>query len=152
MTIVVLLSLLIIGLILMLAEVLFVPGTTIVGILGLVVSLLGISYAFISYEANTAWVITGIAALANLVAIVYGFRSGVWNKFSLKNTSQGRVFDGRTSGLYLGMEGKAISDIKPFGKGLFGEKIYEVKSENGFLTVGSDLEIIKIENNKILVK
>lgn len=136
----------------MLAEVLFVPGTTIVGILGLVVSLLGISYAFISYEANTAWVITGIAALANLVAIVYGFRSGVWNKFSLKNTSQGRVFDGRTSGLYLGMEGKAISDIKPFGKGLFGEKIYEVKSENGFLTVGSDLEIIKIENNKILVK
>ena len=152
MTIVVLLSLLIIGLVLMLAEVLFVPGTTVIGILGLVVSLLGVAYAFISYEENTAWLITGFAALANLIAIVYGFRSGVWSKFSLKNTSEGRVFDGRTSGLHLGMEGKAISDIKPYGKGMFGGEIYEVKSENGFLTVGSDLEIIKIENNKILVK
>lgn len=152
MTIVILITLLLIGLTLMVAEVLFVPGTTIVGIFGLVVSLMGVGYAFLSYDAGTAWFVTSIAALLNVAAIVYSFRSGVWNKYSLKTTSKGGAFDGRTSGLQVGMPGKAISDIKPIGKAQFSEKIYEVKSESGFIMVGSEITIIKIENNKILVK
>jgi len=152
MTIIILSTLLLIGLILMVAEVLFVPGTTVVGVFGLIVSLVGVVYAFLSFDLGTAWLITGIAALLNLGAIVYSFRSGVWNKFSLKNTNQGGTFDGRTKGLQVGMPGKATSDIKPIGKAVFGDKIVEVKSESGFITVGSDITIMKIENNKILVK
>lgn len=136
----------------MVAEVLFVPGTTVVGVFGLIVSLVGVAYAFLSFDLGTAWFITGVAALLNLAAIVYSFKSGVWNKFSLKTTNQGRTFDGRTDDLQVGMPGKATSDIKPFGKAVFGEKIYEVKSESGFITVGSVIIIVKIENNKILVK
>jgi membrane-bound ClpP family serine protease len=136
----------------MVAEVLFVPGTTIVGIFGLIVSFVGVAYAFLSFDLGTAWLITGVAALLNLAAIVYSFKSGVWNKFSLKTTNQGRTFDGRTDDLQVGMPGKATSDIKPFGTAVFGEKIYEVKSESGFITVGSVIIIVKIENDKILVK
>lgn len=142
----------IIGLILILAEVIFVPGTTFIGIFGLVISLVGVAFAFANFEPGTAWFITGVAFLLNFAAIVYGFTSGVWNKFALKNTLKGGTFDGRTGGLYLGMEGKAISDLKPVGKASFGENIYEVKSEGGFITVGSKVEIIKIDNNIILVK
>ena len=152
MTILILATLLTIGLILMIAEVLFIPGTTIVGIFGLIVSLVGIGYAFISYDAATAWMITGVATLLNVAAIVYSFRSGVWNKFSLKTTNQGGAFDGRTNGLQIGMPGKAVSDIKPIGKASISGNIYEVKSESGYITVGSEITVIKIENNKILVK
>jgi membrane-bound ClpP family serine protease len=88
----------------------------------------------------------------NFAAIVYGFRSGVWNKFSLKSSMQGGAFDDRTIGLEEGMTGKAVSDIKPFGKAQFGEEVYEVKSEQGFIPVDTEISIIKIENNKILVK
>lgn len=136
----------------MVVEVLFVPGTTVVGIFGLIVSLVGVAYAFLSFDLGTAWLITGVAALLNLSAIVYSFRSGVWNKFSLKNTNQGGAFDGRTTGLQVGMPGKATSDIKPIGKAVIGEKIYEVKSESGFIPVGSDIIILKILNNNIIVK
>jgi membrane-bound ClpP family serine protease len=152
MTILVLCSLLIIGLILLLAEILFIPGTTIVGAFGLLVSLGGIIYTFISYEPQTAWWITGIAAVLNLGVIIYGFNSGVWSKFSLKSAIHGGTFDGRTDGFQVGMPGKAISDLKPFGKGMFGDQIVEIKSEGGFITVDSDITIIKIENNKIIVK
>ncbi|WP_373397576.1 NfeD family protein [Algoriphagus halophilus] len=154
MTILILSTLLFIGLILMVAEVLFVPGTTVVGVFGLIVSAAGIIYAFVSFDAGTAWWISGIAVILNLLAIVYSFRSGVWNKFSLKTTNQGRAFDGRTEGLQVGMPGKAISDLKPFGKASFGveEKVYEVKSESGFIEVGKEITIMKIENNQILVK
>lgn len=152
MTILILSSLLLIGLILLLAEVIFIPGTTVVGIFGLLVSLTGVVYAFLNYDRATASWITAVAVSLNFAAIVYGFRSGVWNKFSLKSSMQGGAFDGRTIGLEEGMTGKAVSDIKPFGKAQFGESVYEVKSEQGFIPVDTEISIIKIENNKILVK
>ncbi len=130
----------------------FVPGTTVVGVFGLIVSLTGVVYAFVSYDQVTASWITAVAVVLNFAAIVYGFKSGVWNKFSLKSSMQGGAFDGRTLGLEEGMTGKAVSDIKPIGKAQFGESIYEVKSEQGFIPVDTEISIIKIENNKILVK
>ncbi|MDG1277681.1 MAG: NfeD family protein [Algoriphagus sp.] len=151
MTIFVLSSLLIIGLILLLAEVLFVPGTTIVGILGMIVSLAGIAYAFISFEPEVAWWITGIAVILNVAAIIYGFSSGVWNRFSLKSEIKGGTFDGRTEGLQVGMPGRTISDLKPVGKAMIDDKIYEVRSSGGFISVGTEITIIKIENNTIIV-
>lgn len=152
MTLLILSSLLIIGLILLLIEVLFVPGTTIIGIFGLAVSLAGVIYAFSAYESETAFWIVGIAAILNLIAVWYGFSSGVWNRFSLKSSMKGGAFDGRTLGLSIGMTGVAVSDIKPIGKASFGENSYEVKSEDGFIEVGKAVSIVKIENNKILVK
>jgi membrane-bound ClpP family serine protease len=137
---------------LLLVEILFIPGTTIVGAFGLLVSIAGIIYAFLSYDVQTAWLITGIAAVLNIGVIIYGFNSGVWNKFSLKSSIRGGTFDGRTDGFQVGMPGKALSDLKPFGKGVFGEQIVEIKSEGGFIGVNSDITIIKIENNKIIVK
>ncbi|RIW17376.1 nodulation protein NfeD [Algoriphagus lacus] len=152
MTLLILASLLIIGLILLLVEILFIPGTTVVGIFGLAVSLAGVAYAFASFDFQTALWITAIAAVLNLVTVWYGFSSGVWKKFSLKSSMQGGAFDGRTDGVSVGMNGKAVSDIKPFGKAAFGELVLEVKSEEGFIEVGKEVSIIKIENNKILVK
>ncbi|SHO60515.1 NfeD family protein [Algoriphagus zhangzhouensis] len=152
MTILILSSLLIIGLILLMAETLFIPGTTVVGVLGLLISLAGVAYAFLTFPANIAWWITAIATVLNIAAVVYSFQSGVWQKLTLKNALEGGVFDGRTKGLEKGMEGKAISDLKPIGKGLFGDSIFEVKSESGFISVDSIITIMKIENNQILVK
>jgi len=94
----------------------------------------------------------GGTLLVNLALLVYGFRSGVWTKFSLKDTSTSRSFDDRLLGLEAGQEGRAVSDIKPFGKVEFGDNIYEVKSETGFIRVGSIVIISKLEDNKIIVK
>ncbi|AFL82822.1 membrane-bound serine protease (ClpP class) [Belliella baltica DSM 15883] len=148
----ILLSLLSIGLILILTEIIFVPGTTIIGILGLIFTGAGIYYSFLKFDPSIAWVILGFALLANFMAIFYGFKSGVWNKFALKEAMTSRSFDGRLLGLELGMKGKAVSDIKPIGKAEFLEKIYEVKSESGFISVGTIVFITKLEDNRIIVK
>ena len=46
----------------------------------------------------------------------------------------------------------ALDLLKPYGKISVGDQIFEVKSEEGFIDVGEEVEIIKIENNKISVK
>lgn len=151
MTWLILTSLLAIGLILVVTEILFVPGTTLVGIIGLIVTIGGVYYAFITFESQTAWVILGLTILMNFVVLFYGFRSGVWKKFALKESITSRAFDDRLLGLEIGMEGKAVSDLKPIGKAEFVERIFEVKSNSGLIPVGSKVIITKLENNTIIV-
>lgn len=152
MDILILTSLLLTGLVLLLVEILFIPGTTVVGILGFLVSLAGLAFAFTNFDYSLALWITGGALVLNFVAVWYGFSSGVWKKLSLKSTQTGGAFDGRLDGLAVGMEGVAVSDIKPFGKVEIQDEWYEVKSETGFIEVGKTVIISKIEHNKITVK
>ncbi|MCH7408842.1 nodulation protein NfeD [Belliella sp. DSM 111904] len=148
----VLLTLLGIGLILILTEIFFIPGTTIIGVMGFAISAVGVVYGFAVLESNVAWLVFSMAFILNLGAIIYGFKSGVWTKFALHDTVEGRSFDGRMDGLEIGMEGKAISDLRPIGKASFGEKILEVKSDSGYVSVGQKLIITKLDHNTIIVK
>jgi membrane-bound ClpP family serine protease len=147
----ILISLLILGVILVLVEVLFVPGTTLVGVLGVIVTGVGIYYGFINFETGTALTISGLAVLANVLVIVYGFKSGVWDKFSLKDTITSRSFDDRLLGLEVGQKGRTVSDFRPYGKVVIGDKIYEAKSEAGFLSTGTEVYIEKLEDNRIII-
>ena len=144
-------TLLLIGLILLVVEILFIPGTTVVGIFGFLVSFAGLTFAFLNFDYSVALWITGLALTINFAAVWYGFSSGVWKKFSLKSTQSGGAFDGRTDGLDVGMKGLAVSDIKPYGKASFNDIWVEVKSESGFIGVNTPVTITKIENNKISV-
>jgi hypothetical protein len=68
MTWLILISLLTIGLILVITEILFVPGTTLVGILGVVVTIGGIYYAFISFDSQLAWIILGLTLVVEFLS------------------------------------------------------------------------------------
>jgi membrane-bound ClpP family serine protease len=147
-----LITLLLIGLVLVIAEVLFVPGTTIVGIIGVFVTAGGVYYAFVTFGSEIGWIVLASALVLNFGALIYGFRTGAWKKFALKSSIRSRAFDDRLNGLVIGMQGKAVSDIKPIGKAEIGEGIYEVKSESGFISVGTVVFITKLENNTIIIK
>jgi membrane-bound ClpP family serine protease len=145
-------TLLLIGLILVIAETLFVPGTTIVGIIGVFVTAVGIYYAFVTFDRQVAGMVLVATLVLNFGALIYGFRTGAWKKFALKSTIKSRAFDDRLKGLEIGMKGITISDVKPIGKAEIGEGIYEVKSESGFISVGTSVFITKLENNTIIIK
>lgn len=147
----ILISLLIIGIILVLVEVLFIPGTTLVGVLGVIVTAVGVYYGFTAFDYDLALTILVFAVIANLLVIIYGFRSGVWNRFSLKDKITSRSFDNRLLGLEIGQKGKTVSDCRPYGEVEFGDKIYEAKSERGYLSRGTDVYIERLENNRIII-
>ncbi|WP_439482894.1 NfeD family protein [Cyclobacterium plantarum] len=148
----ILFSLIVFGALLVLMEVIFVPGTTVVGAFGLIFTGMGIYYAFLNFSANVAYTVTTLTILLNIGFLVYGFKSGVWDRFALKQTIINRTFDDRLVGLEIGQKGKTISDFKPFGKIEIEDKIYEAKSEGGFISSGTLVTISKIANNKIIIK
>jgi len=152
MSLFILFSLLIIGLLLVLVEIIFVPGTTLVGILGVVFTAMGVFYAFITFGETIGWYVLGASILINLLVLILGFRSRAWDRFALKDTMNSRSHDDRLLGLEIGQKGKTISDLKPYGKAEFADKIYEVKSEEGFISPNTEVYIIKLENNRIIIK
>ena len=50
----ILVSLVLLGMVLVLVEILFIPGTTVVGILGIIVGIIGLIYAFMTFEYQIA--------------------------------------------------------------------------------------------------
>lgn len=142
----------IIGLVLIYAELIFIPGTTVLGVLGLILVGVGVYMAYDNYGTVSGSVLL-VSSLALMVgALVYSFRSKSWEKLTLKNKNDGKVNEDYNSGLYVGMAGMALSDLKPIGKAEFDNKSYEVTSHGYLIESESEIKILKLTGNKIIVE
>lgn len=152
MEVIILALLLILGIILILIETLFIPGTTIFGILG-IISIFSSDYlSYVYYGAEFAIIYSIINSIICLVIIIYSLKSNTWDKVSLKKVHQEKVDKNKYENLKIGELGLSISSLKPYGKGKFNNKTYEVKSSENFIDQGKKIKIIDILQDKILVK
>ena len=145
-------SLAVLGFLLILIEVLFVPGTTIIGILGLISSIFGIYLSFSYFGTATGWWFVLGSSIFFAVSLYFSFKTKTWERFSLKSTIKSKVNEGLTNELHVNDEGTALSTIKPIGKGEFNEKEYEVKSLGSYIEPGTKIKIIKIDSNNIIIE
>ena len=145
------LFLLLIGLVLIYLELVFVPGTTILGIIGLIITGIGIYITFESYGSKTGYMVLGGSFVVSLIALYYSFKSKSFDRFALKQQNKARFNQGIAEGLAVEMQGVALSDLKPVGKVEFENKTYEVSSRGNLIEAGEEVQIISIERNKIIV-
>lgn len=139
------------GLVLLLIELLFIPGTTFVGLAGLLVLIFGIvlSYRYFGSATGNA-VLIGTAVVA-IVGTVYSIRSGAWERFALKGQSEGRFNDGPFT-LAAGDVGETTSVLRPIGKAEFANKLYEVRTLGNYVESGTKVKITHIDHTKIFVE
>ena len=90
--------------------------------------------------------------IVSIVALVYSFKSGAWNKFALKTSLQGKFNEDYAIDLKVNMVGKALSDLKPIGNAEFGEKSFEVRTHGNHVSTGQSVKISSIKGNKIIVE
>ena len=144
--------LLVIGIILILIEILFIPGTTIFGILG-VISIFSsdyLSYTYFGSEIAIAYSI--LNSILSLIVIFYALKSDTWKKIALNKVHLEKVNKNKYDELKKGDLGLSSSSLKPYGKAIFGNKTYEVKSLENFIEENKKIKIINILQDKILVK
>jgi membrane-bound ClpP family serine protease len=149
---IIILLLLLFGLVLMIVEVIFIPGTTIFGIFGFIAALIGIYLSFRHLGNSTGLsVLTGFA-LITLVALYFSFKTDVWRRFALNTSIESRVNDDNKFLLSVGDEGKAISALRPSGKAEFNNNVVEVHTMGTFLDVGCTIRVVRLDDNKIFVE
>lgn len=146
-----LISLLATGLLLIIVEILFVPGTTIVGLFGFAFVITAIFGAYHYFGATAGNYFLAGSVVAFTIAIYFSFKSDVWMKFANKKKIEARVNDGLLESLVEGMEGKTISALRPIGKAEFSDKIYEVTSSN-HVEAGKLIKITKVKDSRIFVE
>lgn len=149
---IIIIALLAIGLALIIAEIIFIPGTTLVGALGIVFSIAGIVISYQHFGNEVGFYIVIGMGLATAGAVYYSFRSGAWSKFSLKTSSQSKVNEGLVRELTVGDEGKALSTLRPVGKAKFKNHEYEVKTLGDYVDNGTPIRIKLILSNQIIVE
>jgi len=141
-----------IGIILIGIELIFVPGTTIVGLIGLGSMVVGIVLGFQYFGANTGWAILGISSIVGFGIIIYGLRGGAWEKFALKRSIDAKVNQEYPMNLQVGQVGETISTLRPIGKAEFESRIFEVKSYGNYVKQGLKIRIVRIDNKNVFVE
>ena len=145
-------TLLVIGIILIVVELIFIPGTTLFGIMGLVLTIIGVVISFTAFGSGTGiFVLLGAFAALGIV-LFFSLRSNAWDRLSLKQSSRGRVNDDVPSSVWKGDIGVALSTLRPTGKVEFNEKVVEVSTLGPYVDAGSKVQVVEVRSNKILVE
>lgn len=145
-------SLIVVGLALVIAEIIFVPGTTLVGIVGFVLMAIGVGLGFKYFGNTTGWTIAGITAVTSGVVLVYAFKANVWGRFSLKSTMEGKINEGALNGIEAGTEGTALSALRPSGKAEILQRTVEVRTLGAYVESGTKIRVTHIAANQVIVE
>lgn len=145
-------GLILLGTFLIVAEVVFVPGTTIVGILGFIFAVYGVYLGYDYFGSSTGTLILLGGLILNVIVLIIAFKGRSWERFSLKNKMTGKFNDDFKLDLKEGDKGTTISSCKPVGKALFDDNEIEVRSDGGFIKENVEIEIHRIEASKIFVQ
>ena len=143
--------LIIVGIILVILEILIIPGL-IAGLIGGAMMLTGIYMTYKNY-GNTIGHITALSTIAlSILAIYFAFKSSAWKKVSLHQTSQGKLTRADEMQIHVGDVGKSVSAIRPMGTAMFGNTKVEVQSNGEMIDTNSDVEVIEVLSNKLIVR
>lgn len=141
----------VVGLLLMILDFLVIPGG-VVAIVGVLCMVGGVVTTFVKYGSTAGVIMIFATAALTLGAFYLMMRTKTWRKLQLNTQIDSKMNEVDDTKVQVGMIGKAVSRLAPMGTGQFGDDVYEVTSVQDFIEVNTEIEIVKIEASKIIVK
>lgn len=145
-------TLILVGLVLIFAEVLLVPGVGIAGILGLLSLGGSCFYAFTHIGATAGTIVTVVNVVLVIAFTIWILRAKTWRKMTLHTEIQSKAVPTESSVLSLGDKGKTLTRLAPMGTVRFGGNAVEVKAIEGMIDPDVIVRVVLIEDNKIYVE
>jgi len=144
--------LIVIGLLCLVLEILVIPGTGVAGFIGLGLLAVGIWQAYSVYGSTAGHLTVGGTFLLTVLTLFFSLRAKTWRRIMLDSKIDSRVNVIDEQMLKLGDTGKSVSRLVPAGKAVFNGEFFEVRTTGEFLDPETEIEVEKIEANKIYVK
>ena len=161
----------ILGVILLLVEIFALPGFGVAGISGIALVVAGLTMAMVdnlvfdSGDINLilnavfkAFFIVIVSMFISLVTSIYLGKqiltSGLFPHIALQDTqqkSEGYIGVDNTLSTLVGMEGYAHTVLRPSGKVIIDQEIYDAKSEYGLIDKGEKIKVIRYETGQLYV-
>lgn len=148
----IIITLILFGIIALIAEFLLVPGIGIAGILGLGSIIYSAVYAFMQMGTTAGTIVTAVDIVIVVGALIIMLKAKTWKKLELKAEISSSV-DNASKQVEVGEHGVTQTRLAPMGTVRFSEQSCEVRSFDGTLVdPKTEVEVVFIENNQIFVK
>ena len=136
---------------LILAEILLIPGVGVAGVLGLLAMGGSCYYAFYEFGSTVGIIVTVANAVLLLATLIYVLRAKTWKRMALDTNIDSKAVEDESSYVCLGDKGVAVTRLAPMGTVRFGERTTEVKAVEGIIDPGAEVEVVMIEDKRIYV-
>ena len=144
--------LILVGLVLIFAEILLIPGIGIAGVLGLLSMGGSCFYAFNQLGTNAGVIVTIVNAALIVALTIWVLRAKTRKRFTLNTNIDSKAIDLIEDKLSVGDRGRTLSRLSPMGSAKIMDEVYEVKALEGMIDSGVEIEVVLIEDNRIYVK
>lgn len=145
-------SLIVVGMVFLLLEILVVPGATVVGIVGVGMMIGGVYLSYSQFDPQVGHLTLAATIVFIFFAIGIALKSKTWKKMMLNEEVKGQVNIVEKDIIKKGDEGITVSRLNPMGKALINDEYYEVSSKDDYISENLPIEVVKVEGNKIIVK
>ena len=145
-------SLILLGLALLFAEILIIPGIGFAGFLGVVCMGGSCYFAFTDFGTTTGLIVLAIILLILILMLVWVLRAKTWKRMTLETNIQSKAVSDDSALLSVGDKGKTVTRLAPMGSARFGDHVIEVKALEGMVDPDVRVRVVLIEDNKIYVE
>ena len=144
--------LIVLGTLLLLAEVALIPGFGLAGISGVVSMIGSVVYAFMQLGEVAGLVTDAIAIAVSVVLILWAIYGKSLDNMALKENIVSTVADTNVSKIKVGDRGVTITRLALIGEAKFGDDIVEVTSGDGLIDEKKDVVVTRIATGVIYVE
>jgi len=146
------------------------PGFGVAGIAGMILIVIGMVLSFQDFvipdpsfpwqqqlltrnlvKVLASFIAAFVSALFALRFIMPRFGSVVEGPYLGTTLADSRAVSSATATLAIGATGVALSKLRPAGKGLFNNEMYDVLTDGEFVEKGAALIVREIKGNRIIV-
>ena len=143
--------LLALGFLLVLLEVLVIPGVGVAGVLGAILLIVSVYGAYnISFVHGNITLATSFVLSGGLLYL--SLRRKTWDRISLNTEISGKAGVNAAQQVKPGDSGETITRLNPMGTAFINGELREVTTNGEFLPEGIRVVVFKVEFNKIFVK
>jgi len=145
--------LIILGILLFIVEFFLIPGVTVAGIGGLILTVLGIYKAFSDFGVHTGLLVLVGTLILNIIVIIFALRARTWKRLMLNTDIESKVDqDLSEEQVKPGDTGTSITRLAPMGKVMVNGVVTEGKSIEGYIDEHVKVEVVEIEGSRLIVK
>ena len=152
MDIAILTVLLVVGILLLLMEIFFLPGISVAGIAGVIFIGGAVAYAYAVMGTFAGNLTLGLSVVGLVAGIWLFIRSKALEKISLKTDIDYKIEPLKDFIINEGDEGITLSRLAPMGKIKINGAVVEAKSLDDFIDEGEKIEVLKVQSTNVIVK
>ena len=137
--------------VMMVLEVVFIPGFGFTGVLGMLSMIGSVFYAFVQLGSVAGWITLLVVVMVCISLFLWALYGNSLDKMALKKNIVSKVNEQDVAMFAVGDRGVTRTRLALIGEALIKDKVVEVKSESGFINENEEIEIVRISGDSLFV-